>query len=172
MAGDTISRNEPSAPNRGLGPGRSSPPSGVSFLETHNRTRNYNMARLRVYKLYATGVATASAVASVTIPQAGLITAIQWAGKVDGGAAVASGITTELSTSSVSTMAVNDTPGNSLSSFCVTHMGVNSSSGSANLAQSNLGIPVNAGDKLYFHQTIIGTAPTGTAINCHITVMH
>lgn len=130
------------------------------------------MARLRTYKLYSAGTATASAVASVTIPQNGLITAIKWAGLVLGGAAVSSAIATELSTSSVTTVTTNDTPGNSLSTFCVTHMGVNSSTGVANESQSNLGIPVTAGDKLYFHQDLTGTAPGSCKVWCHITVMH
>lgn len=129
------------------------------------------MAQIRAYKLYASGVATASAVSNLTIPRNGLITSIQWNGVGVSGAAGSSGIRSELSTSSVSTIAQNDTPGNSLSTFSY-GSNVASTTMQGNLVATNLGIPVNAGDKLYIHQTTIGTAPNTSQVECTFTVMH
>jgi hypothetical protein len=129
------------------------------------------MATIRAYKLVSAGTSTASAAATITLPRNGVITAVSWECYGVGAANVTSGLRNELSLSSVTTIAQNDTPGNSISSFSAAS-NVASAAFTAQSAQSNLGVPVVAGDKLYIHQQAISSSPSTCTTSCTVFVMH
>lgn len=132
-------------------------------------SKSRSMAFTRVYKLYTGSVATASAATSLTIPRSGTITSINASCAGSTGAGATNTIAFELSTSSVSTVTTNDTPGNSICTL-VAGSNVASSAYAGSLSQQGMAVPVQAGDKLFLHIK----AGTITAGDCyfHIAIAH
>lgn len=125
---------------------------------------------VRAYKLYTTGVSTASNCTSLQIPRNGTVLGVSWSARGTAGAGVTGQLQYELSTSSVSTLGVNDTPGNSLSTIA---MRGEITSGAASVCHAHaIGVPITAGDKLYVHAIAAGTAFSNGYIECTVFVNH
>lgn len=125
---------------------------------------------VKVYKLYGSGVATASAVSNIQMARAGRILSVLWSIKGTAGAGTTLMGEWELSVNSLSTIGTHDTPGTSLSGIAYSCQ--IASAGYAANSVSAVGIDIAAGDKLYLHANVGGTAPSINVVQCYVSVQH
>lgn len=143
---------------------------GGSGADRKTPNRKY-FVMVRAYKLYFTGATTASALASIQLPRAGQVVAVQWAVSVLHGAGVDGRVLYELSTSSVTTATTNDAPGNDLGHIAIGTTGIASSVSAQNTTQP-CGVTLAAGDKLYIHCLAAGTAATSAVGAVIVYIVH
>lgn len=119
------------------------------------------MAEIKVYKLYMTQTSSGDAGASLDIQEDGEICAILLDVTVTGADALNDGATVELSLSSVSGFGTNDTRA-SLIGLSITQGFLTSGGGPASknafITFAPHGIPVAAGERIYLHGQVAGTA--------------
>lgn len=122
--------------------------------------------RTRAYRLLAAAITvTADAVASIQIPQNGVITGWAWSGHTAADDGI---VLVELASTSVSTIGQNDTPGTSYDVVELTQL-VSGAGGAANGFVAGVQIPVTAGDKLYLHAFAGSGANAAARFTVYIT---
>ena len=122
-------------------------------------------------KLYATGVTTADAVASLIVPYSGRIVCINWSWFATTTGAVGGGQTFQLSAQSTGQFATSDVR-NVLDELCATSDCVTTGIACGGNKYSMLaGYAVKAGDKIYLHRTIVSQVAFGGClinVNMHL----
>lgn len=109
---------------------------------------------MRTYKLFATGSAGGSNLASVTIAKTGRIKGIRWSGTLNS-VLDNDEATMEVSFTPSSFIGSNDTQG-PISEFAMINNGTAGGSLAANKVEQ-VDIPVALGEKLYFNAALVGT---------------
>jgi|SRR5712671_6304173 len=118
------------------------------------------MRTTKPYKIYFTQTSQGDNIASVRITRDGSIkTIVFMLAGVAGGSTGSQQV--ELSKQSTRNISTNDTPPSVIGEACITYPVINAAA-SLSLVTPWLNIPVSAGDNLYVHQTINGTAPTSS----------
>jgi len=121
------------------------------------------MPEIKIYKLYATVTATADAAASYDVQEDGEICSILLDQNINSADALNDGIDTEVSFSSVSGFTSNDTRASLIGKRSHQHFltsGGGPVGGSSFITFAPFGIPVSAGERLYLHILLTGTALT------------
>lgn len=124
----------------------------------------------KTLKLYGSGVASANAVAQITVPRNCQITSIKWSASGLAAAAIDGRLAYELSTVSVGQFATNDAQ--NVISQTILATTVASSATHSEDVHVGLAIPLAANDRLYLHAQVTGSAFSNAQITCLVSVAY